>query len=680
MRPPRVVGAAGLAVVLLLGACVVGPSPTPYPTTFPAASREDAHLVVLKFLAAWRASNYQRMYELLAPEDRAAYPQQSFTALLQQLGSLIGSTQLVAEAGSPAPTALPPEPRPLDFPPPTPTPLPSGSASQSLAPTPSPAASASASGSRQVLPGPVPGLAVPIGLHFKTGRFGTVDLARRLDLTQGRSGWQVRWAPSVLFPQLASGGTLRLQRTPAPRGRILAVGGTVFAQNRSDGKRIYPQEWLAGQTIGYVSPVSAEDIARNPARDYAAGEVIGRTGIEYGADDLLRGTAGLTLLAVPTGGAAVPVLQRRMIPGADVTTTIRPNVQRTAQDALLPYQEAGTAVVDPKSGDVWALASAPAFNPNAMTIGATLGGVSLPAADVNQITNHALTAAYPAGSSFKPFTLAAALKAGLAGPSTYVPCPGTWDLLGFTFHNYQDHHLPGLVSLPEAMAFSCNTTYMPLALRVYERNPTGLTGMVAAFGFGAATGIRHIPEETGVLPDAAYFETKPRWDGAFRPYGPFDQAQLAIGQGDFTGTQLQLARAYAAFGNGGTLWVPRIVTQAKRPDGTVVEKVAPTVQRKIPLRPQDLQYIVTAIRAVVTIPYGTAYGAFLGFPIAVAGKSGTAETGGPDPDALFPAIAPMIDPTIAVSTILVRIHLGTGGTDAAPLVRRVMTTHFFGGG
>jgi penicillin-binding protein 2 len=292
------------------------------------------------------------------------------------------------------------------------------------------------------------------------------------------------------------------------------------------------------------------------------------------------------------------------------------------------------------------------------------------------LTNHAVASAYPAGSSFKPFTLAAALQQGVASPATVMPCPGTWPYQGFTFHNYADHTLPGLVDLKEAMAFSCNTTYMPLSIEVYRHSRTALTDVVRAFGFGQSTGVGVIEETPGILPDAAYFEATPRWDGSYIGYNGFDQIQLAIGQGSYLGTQLQLVLAYAAFGNGGTLWQARLLESATLPDGTVIHQTQPTVVRQVPIAPEHLAFVVAALRAVVTYSYGTATAAFSGFGIPVAGKSGTAETGTPDPDALFPAFAPSSDPEIAVATIMVHVHLATGGSDSAPLVRRVMAAFF----
>jgi penicillin-binding protein 2 len=283
--------------------------------------------------------------------------------------------------------------------------------------------------------------------------------------------------------------------------------------------------------------------------------------------------------------------------------------------------------------------------------------------------------AYPTGSSFKVFTLGAALKTGVASPSTSMPCQGTWTFSGFTFRNYLEHTLPGSVSLLEAMAFSCNTTYMPLSIMVYDDETTALTDLVREFGFGQLSGIQHLPEVAGILPDRQYFEVTKRWNDAYSPYGPFDQIQLAIGQGSLLATPLQMANAYAAFGNGGILWVPRIVVESRPPDGTPAP-VASRRARQVSLTQPQLDYVVESMKAVVNLPYGTARSAFAGFGIQVAGKSGTAETGGPNPNAWFPAIAPADGAQISVATVLVRVPLATGGSDAAPLVRQVMARYF----
>jgi len=636
---------APIATLLLfqtvLAACapvIPEPSASPSPTAAaPEIGADAARLVARKFVAGWRGRRYERMTELIAPADTERFTPKGITDLFRQFDELAGVTRIVGEVGSPLRTSA--------------SPLGAGE-------------------------GPVPAFEVPISMTFETDRFGNQAFRRMLVLTEGPQGWQARWRPSLLFPSLGDDDTLAMQRIPAPRGQIVGVDGSMWAENRDDGARVYPQDWLAGQTIGYVAPVTADELPTlSPSADYQVGEAMGRSGLEQGAEVLLRGKPGARLVAVPRSGDPVPLLDRPMVPGANLTITLRRDLQATTEATLAPYAEAATAVLDPLSGDIWALGSAPRFNPNAMTIGSTIGGQPLARPAAGAILNRAILAAYPAGSSFKPFTLLAALETGVATPTTRMSCLGTWTYSGFTFHNYKDHTLGSSVSLEEAMAFSCNTTYMPLSIRVWDADKTALTNLVAQFGFGVSAGIAHLADAPGILPDAAYFESIKRRS----PYGPFDQIQLAIGQGSFRGTPLQLANAYAAFGNGGTLWAPRIVVQATLPDGRVVESNASRAIRKVDVAPESFAYLIKCLRAVVTFRIGTAYRAFAGFGISAAGKSGTAETGTPRPDAWFPAFAPAPNAEIAVATVLVHVKLATGGTDAAPLVRRVMATYFSGG-
>lgn len=635
-----------LLLAATLASCAL-PSDKPSPSASaslasaaPVLPMEAAGLVARDFIGDWRARSYDQMAQLVARADRARYSPAMIAALLQQFDTLAGVTWLTATVGTPIASSAPPD----------------GDAI-----------------------GPVPAFEVPIGLSFETSLFGTIEVRRMLTLTSDRDGWHARWRPSLLFPQLGEQATLALARTEAPRGRILAADGTVFAESRADGMRVYPQESLAGQTIGYVAPVTADELPTlPPGAAYQVGEQLGRSGLEQGAEALLRGSPGLTLEATPPGGGPAPILERPMVPGADVTITIRPSLQATAEAALTGHDDAATVVLDPKSGDVWALASVPRFDPNSMTLGRTLSGQPLARATASARLNRAVLAAHPAGSSFKPFTLIAALETGAATPATRMSCLGTWPYGGFTYHNYQDHTLGASVSLIQAMAFSCNTTYMPLSIRVWEANRAALTDVVAAFGFGQSTGITHLADAPGVLPDATYYAIKRRVNGRSSPYGPGDQIQLAIGQGEFRGTTLQLANAYAAFANGGTLWVPRLVTQATLPDGTVVEQDRARAIRHVDLKPATIDYLRQALRAVVALPIGTAYGAFVSFGHEVAGKSGTAETGTPFPDAWFPAFAPVNDARVVVVTVLVHVTVGTGGSRTAPLVRRVLAQYFSG--
>jgi cell division protein FtsI/penicillin-binding protein 2 len=672
IRPLIPTALIGPALLMALVACSeVLPDPTPVPTTFPASPPEEARALAASYLEAWGRGDYEAMHELLAPPSRERWGIEEFGTLHGEFWEMAEVTELAATTGEPRLVALPPAPRPEDLPPPTPTPAPTAAANSPAGETSAPPADPPAD-PRATLPGPVPGLGVPAELTFASDRFGQIDVERDLPMTHGPDGWQIHWSPRVLFPELGDGGSFRLERSLGPRGDIVGTDGTVWATTNDDRIRVYPQEWLAGQTIGYASPVSAEDLERLAEQGYRAGDIVGRSGLENGAEQLLRGTPGWRLTAIDEAGTETVLYEREMVPGATLTITLRPTLQLAAHDGLLPYAAAATAAIDPATGDVWALASVPAFNPNAMTLGTTLAGEALAPPGGSEIFNKAILSAYPAGSSLKTFTLAAALHIGVVTPASRVTCPPTWPYSSdFTVRNYEQHSLPGEVSLAEAMAFSCNTTYMPLAVEVYRADPEALTDVLREFGFGQPSGIAYLIEETGVLPDEAWL--RENYEAGFRE---FDNMQLAIGQGFFLATPLQLANAYAAVGNGGTLWVPRIVVRATLPDGTVIESLEPEAARQVSVSEANLDYVTEALRAVVTLPYGTGTGAFAGFGIPVAGKSGTAETGTPDPHAWFPAFAPADQPSISVATVLANIRLGTGGTDAAPLVRRVMAAHF----
>ncbi|MDP9468022.1 MAG: penicillin-binding transpeptidase domain-containing protein, partial [Chloroflexota bacterium] len=633
-----------LLLVATLASCAppaVEPSPSASSSPPPALGVEAAEAagqVARQFVADWGARWYEGMAELIAPADRDHYNPEAIIALLHRFDELAGVTSIVAETGTPIAASAPPD------------------------------------GGAQ---GPVPAFEVPIGLAIETDLFGRVVFRRMLVMTRGPDAWYARWRPSLLFPQLGERATLALRRTDAPRGRILAADGTLFAETRADGMRVYPQEWLAGQTIGYAAPLTAVELAAvPPSAAYQLGETFGRSGLEQGAEALLRGSPGLVIEAITPDGDPVPILERPLVPGADLTITIRPSLQATAEAALASSSDAATVVLDPRTGDVWALASAPRFNPNSMTLGTTLAGQRLAVASASARLNRAVLTAQPTGSSFKPFALLAALETGVATPATRMSCLPTWRYGGFTYHNYLDHTLGSSVSLVQAMAFSCNTTYMPLAIRVWDADPAALTDIVADFGFGQSTEITHLADAPGTLPDAHYFDITPRSNGRLSPYGPTDQIQLAIGQGSFQGTPLQLANAYAAFANGGTLWVPRLVTRATLPDGKVVEQYQPRPLRQVDIRPETFEYLRQALRAVVSLPTGTAYAAFAGFGHQVAGKSGTAETGTPNPHAWFPAFAPVDAGEVVVVTVLLRVTIGTGGSRTAPLVRRVMARYF----
>ncbi|CAN5377420.1 hypothetical protein BH24CHL10_BH24CHL10_05390 [soil metagenome] len=394
-RQSLVAHLAAAALLLLVTACGSEPTlePTPVPTTFPAAPPEAAADLATEYLQAWAADDYVAMYATLDPILHEQYPMERFIELHAAFADMARVEELRATSGEPRMVALLPEARDADFPAPTPTPRSSADPSASAAasavstsestPAPSPDA---------ILAGPVPGMAVPIQVSVVSERFGDLNLERVLTMVRGRDGWLIRWSPSVMFPELGDEGTLRLDRSLGPRGRIVGSDGTIWAETRDDGVRVYPQEATGGQVIGYVGVVTAEDLDTLAVGGYRAEDLVGRSGLEYGAEALLRGSPGWTLMAVSPDAEESVLAETEMVPGAAVSITLRPEIQVAAQEALEPYAVAATAVIDPSSGDVWALASQPTFNPNSMTLGTTLAGNALAPDGAGQIFNKAVLA------------------------------------------------------------------------------------------------------------------------------------------------------------------------------------------------------------------------------------------------------------------------------------------------
>jgi len=256
----RLAAVVTLATVLA-AACATAEAPeSPVPTTVPTAAPAVAATIVERYVASWSAGDYTAMYELLAPSVRERYPEETFVTLHAQLAELAQTAELTADVGEPSLAALPPEPRPADLPAPTPLATPTQAPASSPTATGAPVGTAEPAEPDPTLEGPVLAMEVPLELTMASERFGPQTLDREVVLAQGANGWQVRWTPSVVFPELGEAGELSLERELGTRGRILAVDGTVLAETRDDGVRIYPQEALAGQTVGYVCEVSAEDL------------------------------------------------------------------------------------------------------------------------------------------------------------------------------------------------------------------------------------------------------------------------------------------------------------------------------------------------------------------------------------------------------------------------------------
>jgi penicillin-binding protein 2 len=452
--------------------------------------------------------------------------------------------------------------------------------------------------------------------------------------------------------------------------------------------RRYPQDRLAAHVLGTLGG------APGPGKAGRAGV----SGVEAAYDELLAGAAGETRIEVDSAGRPVRrVGGRPAVPGRDVQLTIDLAVQTAAEQALADGMAAaragvpgvagtaapGGAVValDVRDGSVVALASAPTFDPAALAgriPTATWAALHDPAAHA-PLTNRTLQGLYAPGSTFKPVTALAGLRAGLVTPATVVDDRGTYRLGTRLLQNAQGK-AHGKVDLARALTVSSDVYFYGLGDRLYSAAVPGPSGaspgppatapdgpiqdIAGRLGFGRPTGIDIGPESAGRVPGpTARREAHDRRPGAV-PDGrwyPGDNVNLAIGQGDVLVTPLQLAGAYAALATGLTPPTPHVVAGPPRPAGSAG------------LDPAARQAVLAGLLGAVGSREGTAAAAFAGFPldrVPVEGKTGTAQVNGKADTSLFAAVAPANDPRYVVVAVVE--EAGFGSAVAAPIVRRVL--------
>ncbi len=410
----------------------------------------------------------------------------------------------------------------------------------------------------------------------------------------------------------------------------------------ADQVRSYPRGELASHVLGYLREVDADELTAHAGEGYLEGDSIGKSGLEKRYEADLRGVEGIQEVEVDARGNRLRTVSTTPpVDGSTLTLTLNAVLQEAAETALRGKRGAVVAL-DPATGDVLALASAPTYDPNKMSTHLS------PASWAWLMQSHALvnrgTERYPPGSVFKIVTAAAALEAGAAGDGTYFNCPGVYK--GIHCWHRAGHKVIGLT---EAIAQSCNVAFMRMAENTGIRR---LDAMGTRFGLGMRTGLE-LPEKRGLVPGPDWAKTTDRtWQLG-------DTLQVGIGQSFCTITPLQGARIAAAIANGGKLVHPRLV---QRVGDTEFPYQAPT---PIGLNASTLRAITRGLRAVTG--EGTARG--LDPTLRIAGKTGTAQNPGDD-HAWFVGYAPAERPTIAVAVIIE--HGGHGGSVAAPVAQAVI--------
>lgn len=441
--------------------------------------------------------------------------------------------------------------------------------------------------------------------------------------------------------------------------------------------RKYPQGLTAAHVLGSVGEVTAEDLEKNPEKDLAAGDTLGKTGIEQTYDDYLRGAPGETRLQVDSRGRIVSQLTSTMPgPGRSVRLSLDSGLQTVGETALGNIGLPGAFVaLDVKSGQVLGLGSSPTFDPDLFTRPLTQKQVDdLYDEDLDApLFDRAIGGQYAVGSIFKPITAMAGLESGLITPSTVVNDAGAVKIADQDFQNAgRTPHGP--VDLRKSMEVSSDVYYYLLGA---DMNGTKqLQNWAGNFGLGKATGIDIPGESEGLVPTPEWLnEAAKEMPKYYDPWVIGQNIQFAIGQGYFQASPLQMAVAYAALGNGGSLLRPKLLLQTEDAAGRVISEAEPEVTGQIEMNDGYRQAIMDGLHDAAQAPQGTSYGVFGGFPVKVAGKTGTSQRENEPDQAWYAMLAPLDDPEIAV---VVTVERGGFGSDTAAPIALQMAQEYFG--
>lgn len=438
--------------------------------------------------------------------------------------------------------------------------------------------------------------------------------------------------------------------------------------------RRYPLGEMGSHLLGYVGEISDKELEDPERSDYLSGDLIGKMGVERQYERYLRGVAGKRFVEVNALGRKAALLgeRRPVLPkrGSALTLTIDANLQRAAEQAFAPGARGAAVALDPRTGEVLALASRPNYDPNEFSTGISLTRWAQLSEGGNfPLFNRAIQAAYPPGSTFKPLVALAGLMAGAihAGTTFRETCDGAFQFGRRAFRCWNpDGH--GTLALRDAMARSCDVYFYQLGIRIgLER----LAAFMKSAHVAERSGIDLPQERRGLFPDAAWYDKHygaGRWSRGL-------VLNLSIGQGEISLTPIKLAQLTALIANGGTLVRPHVI-RAVDQDGTPVAGAIPredSTGTHVELPSSYAAAVRASMEAVVADGHGTGYAAKVD-SVRVAGKTGTAQNPHGNDHALFVCFAPVESPRLVVAVLVE--NAGHGSTAAAPIAQKVMQAYF----
>jgi penicillin-binding protein 2 len=442
--------------------------------------------------------------------------------------------------------------------------------------------------------------------------------------------------------------------------------------------RDYPDGSRAAHVVGSVGEVSGEELKKAPYRGLEPGDEVGKGGVEYTYDRYLRGEPGLTKIQVNALGQPTPggqLVSRPPSPGDNLKLTIDPEVQAAGESALASRGLPGAFVtMNVHNGQLLGLGSFPTYDPTVFTEPMTQAQVNALYRDpvTAPLTDRATESYYPTGSTFKLVTALAALEGGAITPSTTIVDGGKLTVGTQNFQNAGGAAYGPLTLVP-ALEVSSDVFFYTLGLKMW--NTGELQRWAAKLGIGKESGL-DIPGETeGLVPSKKWRDDLAAEGLAEgRPWSAGDNIQLATGQGDLQTNPLQLAIAYAALGNDGTIVTPHVGMEVEDAAGRVLKEFDPKPRRKIKIDPAHRMAIMEGLHQAAQGPQGTSYGIFGGFPIEVAGKTGTAQRPPHGDQSWYAILAPYPDPRIV--TVVTMEEGGFGAESAAPAALQILEAYF----
>jgi penicillin-binding protein 2 len=442
--------------------------------------------------------------------------------------------------------------------------------------------------------------------------------------------------------------------------------------------RKYPFDTVGAHLFGTVGEVTEDQLDDKRYRGVNQGARVGQSGIEYAYDRYLRGRDGANRVQVDAlGNYRAKLREVQPEAGRQLRLGVDYDLQREGQLAL-GGAKAAFVVMDVKTGEVRALGSSPSYDPNIFAKRIRQSDYNRLSSKANgePLVNRATQSVYPTGSTFKIVTATAALEGGLITPETPQFDGGSITVGGIPFRNAGGvSH--GSLALRKALSVSSDVFFYRLGL---EMNSAGdgqlLQNWAKRLGMGRPTGIDLPGESEGFVPTEASVNKRSKTlPEIYDPWTVGQNVNLAVGQGYLQVAPLQLAVAYAAIANGGYVVRPHLGQRVEDADGRVIQEFNQPSRRRLDIKEGNRQAIMDGLRSAASDAGGTSAGVFKGFPIPVAGKTGTAEKGlGRVDQSWYAGLAPYPNPRYVV--VATFESGGFGADTAAPAVRRIMAELF----